>query len=370
MRPVPTRRWALTAQPCTRVLHATGLYLPAPVHQAHAQDAEAARQAEQEAMTTQTANAAAAVAKHEPATSKPKPKPVQEWTVDDVCAFFSAQKLDEYTAAVAENEVDGNMLQQLAAQKGLDELGIKSKLHVIKIEAGLAKAAEDQTPGAAQGEVQICTCHSCTGTLLTPSASAPRLGSPLPQPGCDGAYPCHIGTRTGLSPATTGVGLSSPLPHLHRDWAHASPLPHLHQDATRAVSSAPAGTGHSCPCHSRPRPTGRGCLPARGAAVARSRPCGPVPYPTPCRGLPHALQPWHPPASTWPRVSARHRLRYLLREPGHPRSALRAAGGAEQPRRHRRGRSQPRSGCSGPSPAPPCAHARLRREAAARRARL
>ncbi len=139
------------------------------------------------------------------------------WTVGDVCAFFSAQKLGEYTAAVAENEVDGNMLQQLAAQKGLDELGIKSKLHVIKIEAGLAKAAEDQAPGAAEGEVRICTYHSCTGTLLTPSASAPRLGSPLPQPGWDGAYPCHICTRTRLTLATAGAGRGSPLPHLHQD---------------------------------------------------------------------------------------------------------------------------------------------------------
>jgi hypothetical protein len=164
-------------------------------------------------MTTQTANAAAAAA-------KPKPKPVHEWTVVDVCAFFSAQKLGEYSAAIAENEVDGNMLQQLAAQKGLDELGIKSKLHVIKIEAGLAKAAEDQAPGAALGEVRVCTCPSCTGALLTPSASAPRLGSPLPQPGWDGAYPCHICSRTGLTLASAGVGVGSPLPHLHQDWAH------------------------------------------------------------------------------------------------------------------------------------------------------
>ena len=106
-------------------------------------------------MAKQMANAAAAAPEHEPATSKPKPKPVHEWTVDDVCAFFSAQKLGEYTAAVAENEVDGNMLQQLAAQKGLDELGVQSKLHVIKIEAGLAKAAEITAPGAAQGQVPI-----------------------------------------------------------------------------------------------------------------------------------------------------------------------------------------------------------------------
>ena len=108
-------------------------------------------------MTTQTANAAAAAA-------KPKPKPVHEWTVVDVCAFFSAQKLGEYNAAIAENEVDGNMLQQLAAQKGLDELGIKSKLHVIKIEAALAKAAEDAALGVAQVGVRIRTCHICTGT--------------------------------------------------------------------------------------------------------------------------------------------------------------------------------------------------------------
>ncbi len=171
------------------------------------QAAEAAKQVEQEAMAKQTAKPAAAAANHETATSKPKPKPkpkpVHEWTVDDVCAFFSAQKLGEYNAAVAENEIDGNMLQQLAAQKGLDELGVKSKLHVIKIEAALAKATEDAALGVAQVEVRIRTCHICTGTWLrvTPFPSAPGLGSPLL---------CHSGLRPGslvpqllLTPATS-----------------------------------------------------------------------------------------------------------------------------------------------------------------------
>jgi hypothetical protein len=47
------------------------------------------------------------------------------------------------------------MLQQLAAQKGLGELGIKSKLHAIKIEAALRKAAEDTAPSAAQLEGEV-----------------------------------------------------------------------------------------------------------------------------------------------------------------------------------------------------------------------
>ncbi len=111
-------------------------------------------QASAQALQT-AAKPAAAAAKHKTAISKPKPKPVHEWTADDVCAFFSTQKLGEYTAAVAENGVDGSMLQQLAAQKGLGELGIKSKLHVIKIEAALRKAAEDTAPSAAQLEGEV-----------------------------------------------------------------------------------------------------------------------------------------------------------------------------------------------------------------------
>jgi hypothetical protein len=181
MGPVPTHRWAQQAQPYTRLLHQTCFHRPAPAHQARGQEAEAAEKAEQGAMAKQKSKAAAAAATHEPAISKPKPKPVHEWTIDDVSAFFSAQKLGEYNAAIAENEVDGNMLQELAAQNGLDELGIKSKLHVIRIEAALAKAA---------AVVSLCLCLSlCVFLSVCVSLSLPlslslslRLRLPLPLP--------------------------------------------------------------------------------------------------------------------------------------------------------------------------------------------
>jgi hypothetical protein len=96
---------------------------------------------------------AAALAAAELATKK---KAVRDWTIDDVCTFFTELKLCEYTAAIAENEVDGRMLQKLLAQKALDELGIKSKLHVIKIESRLEKLAEELVQGAGAHAVVRC----------------------------------------------------------------------------------------------------------------------------------------------------------------------------------------------------------------------
>ncbi len=218
-------------------------------HQARVQAAEAAKQVEQEAKATQTAKTAAAAANHETATSKPKPKPVHEWTVDNVCAFFTAQKLGEYNAAVAENEIDGNMLQQLAAQKGLDELGIKSKLHVIKVEAALAKAAEDTALGVAQVEVRIRTCHICTGTWLRVASHSfsictqTRLSPALPLwaetrlPRATAAtHPCHIyamGPISSLSASALGRGLSLTLLRpMGRSWLPAA-------SSTQATCSVP-----------------------------------------------------------------------------------------------------------------------------------
>jgi hypothetical protein len=62
---------------------------------------------------------------------------VHEWSTDDVRAFFAERKLGEYDAALAENEVDGRMLQDLLAQDALHELGITSKLHVLRIQRGV-----------------------------------------------------------------------------------------------------------------------------------------------------------------------------------------------------------------------------------------
>ncbi len=67
-------------------------------------------------------------------------------------AFFTELKLQEYTAAVAENEVDGQTLQELVAADGLSDLGV-TKLHAIRIKRALEKAADDlaQTSCASVG---------------------------------------------------------------------------------------------------------------------------------------------------------------------------------------------------------------------------
>jgi hypothetical protein len=59
-----------------------------------------------------------------------------------VSAFFTELKLEKYTAAVVENEVDGHMLKELVAADGLSELGV-TKLHAIKIKCALKVAADD-----------------------------------------------------------------------------------------------------------------------------------------------------------------------------------------------------------------------------------
>ena len=113
-------------------------------------------QASAQALQT-AAKPAAAAAKHKTAISKPKPEPVHEWTADDVCAFFSTQKLGEYIAAVAENGVDGSMLQQLAAQKGLPGRASASSPSCMRSRSRLRYGRplfEDTAPSAAQGEVR------------------------------------------------------------------------------------------------------------------------------------------------------------------------------------------------------------------------
>jgi hypothetical protein len=62
--------------------------------------------------------------------------------------------------------------------------------------------------------------HICTGTGLTPAASAPGLGSTRPHLRRGRAHPAHICTRTGLTPPTSAPGLRSPQPHLRRGRAH------------------------------------------------------------------------------------------------------------------------------------------------------
>ena len=69
-------------------------------------------------------------------------RPLRDWTVGDVIAFFTELKLQGYTAAAAEYEVDGYTLQELVAADGLSDLGV-TKLHAIRIKRALKVAADD-----------------------------------------------------------------------------------------------------------------------------------------------------------------------------------------------------------------------------------
>jgi hypothetical protein len=62
--------------------------------------------------------------------------------VGDVSAFFTELQLEEYTAAVAENEIDGHTLLELAEADGLSDLGV-TELHAIMLKRALKVAAGD-----------------------------------------------------------------------------------------------------------------------------------------------------------------------------------------------------------------------------------
>ena len=86
-----------------------------------------------------------------------KKTPVNQWTVDELSAFFAAQELDVHIAAIKREKVDGRMLLDLIAEDGLDELGINSKIHKLRIRRGL-EAASDDRPKA--------ECASPSGSLI------------------------------------------------------------------------------------------------------------------------------------------------------------------------------------------------------------
>ncbi len=57
-------------------------------------------------------------------------------------AFFTELKLEAYTAAVAESEVDGQTLLELVEADGLSDLGVTDP-HAIQIKRALNVAADD-----------------------------------------------------------------------------------------------------------------------------------------------------------------------------------------------------------------------------------
>ena len=117
---------------------------------------------------TATLSAAASAASNTETAATPRS--VREWSVGDVCTFFTDQKLGEYNAAIAKNEVDGRMLQDLQAADGLGELGIKSKIHLLRIKRGLEKA-EDRSKDTCGNAVVRLLC-SASVALHTAMLSA------------------------------------------------------------------------------------------------------------------------------------------------------------------------------------------------------
>jgi hypothetical protein len=119
-------------------------------------------QASASAVLIGTQQAAAAAAK----------TPVNQWTIEELCAFFAAQKLDVHIAAIKQNGVDGGMLLDLIAEDALGELGIKSTVHKLRIKRGL-EASTDDRPKVAGAQAVVRCVHRC-GAPAWPHAYAPR----------------------------------------------------------------------------------------------------------------------------------------------------------------------------------------------------
>jgi hypothetical protein len=107
---------------------------------------------------------AAVKAEEEAAAKQQKKKAVREWTVDDVCTFFTDLKFGEYTMAITENEVDGHTLLELLAVNALGELGINSALHVIRIKRAL-KTVEDRAPCTGAQAAVRCLLSCCVALV-------------------------------------------------------------------------------------------------------------------------------------------------------------------------------------------------------------
>ena len=86
---------------------------------------------------------------------------MNQWTIDELCAFFVAQELDVYIAAIKQEKVDGRMLLDLIAEDALGELGIKSTVHKLRVKRGL-EAATDDRPKVAGAEAAVrCASVRC-----------------------------------------------------------------------------------------------------------------------------------------------------------------------------------------------------------------
>jgi hypothetical protein len=115
-------------------------------------------QASASAVLIGTQQAAAAAAK----------TPVNQWTIEELCAFFAAQKLDVHIAAIKQNGVDGGMLLDLIAEDALGELGIKSTLHKLRIKRGLEASTVDRPKVAGADAVVSRSSLLCASDVLLP----------------------------------------------------------------------------------------------------------------------------------------------------------------------------------------------------------
>ena len=86
---------------------------------------------------------------------------MNQWTIDELCAFFVAQELDVYIAAIKQEKVDGRMLLDLIAEDALGELGINSTVHKLRIKRGLEAATDDRPTVAAAEAAVRCASVRC-----------------------------------------------------------------------------------------------------------------------------------------------------------------------------------------------------------------
>ncbi len=117
---------------------------------------------------SQASESAVLIGKQQAAAAAAAKTPVNQWTIEELCTFFVAQKLDVHIAAIEENGVDGRMLLDLIAEDALGELGITSTVHKLRIKRGLEAATDDRPKVAGAEAVVSCASLRCASDVLLP----------------------------------------------------------------------------------------------------------------------------------------------------------------------------------------------------------
>eukprot|EP00928_Gymnodinium_smaydae_P092254 TRINITY_DN7607_c0_g1_i2.p2 TRINITY_DN7607_c0_g1~~TRINITY_DN7607_c0_g1_i2.p2 ORF type:complete len:129 (+),score=13.18 TRINITY_DN7607_c0_g1_i2:146-532(+) len=104
-----------------------------------------------------------------------------EWPVSRVVQLLRELKLEQYIAAVEENEIDGPVLTDLARADGLHELGITSMIHRSKIRAALERLERSAGPDPVRHQARARAPRGRRGHVRSAAAVSDVRRPPAPR---------------------------------------------------------------------------------------------------------------------------------------------------------------------------------------------